>query len=269
MTCFLSRAGKESDDNLAFVRNRLLKSEADLTALLDLYRQMRRGRRVRDDETNPLCGMLKMSGVCRVESGLLMVRNRIYHQVFDVAWVEQHLPDAELRRQKAAFRRGLAMAGSLAGVIVSLMAGLTVLAVHNAHTAYARTKEAHDSALAERRSAIAAQQSATEAKRSESEKAWALKHAEGAKKIAEAAKIEAETKAIEALNAKTEAVRQTRRAQNAASAKRSRVKRQGSPPALPTLPASPRQQPRTTRCAAPPTRADKPTKPTAASTLPG
>ena len=182
---FLSHTGKESDDNLAFVRNRLLKSEADLAALLNLYRQMRRGKRVRDDETNPLCGILKMSGVCKVEAGLLLVRNRIYHQVFDAAWVEQHLPDAELRRQRQAFRRGLAMAGSLAGVIVSLMTGLTAWAIHNAHTADVRTKEAHDSAVAERLSKVAAQESATAAKRSESEKAAALTTAQAAKTEAE------------------------------------------------------------------------------------
>ena len=120
---------------MAFVRNRLLKSEADLSSLLDLYRQMRRGKRVPDDETNPLCGILKMSGVCKVEGGVLKARNRIYAHVFDAGWVEQHLPDAELRRQKRAFRRGLMLAGSVAGVIVGVMASLVVLAIRSADKA--------------------------------------------------------------------------------------------------------------------------------------
>src|SRR5207247_6990804 len=34
---FLTKAAQDSDDNLAFVRNRLLRSEADLAGLLDLY----------------------------------------------------------------------------------------------------------------------------------------------------------------------------------------------------------------------------------------
>src|SRR5262249_34189773 len=68
---FLTKAAQESDDNLAFVRNRLLRSEADIASLLDLYRKVRSGRRVPDDETNALCGILKLSGVAREEAGLL------------------------------------------------------------------------------------------------------------------------------------------------------------------------------------------------------
>ena len=99
---FLTHSAKEGDDNLAFVRNRLLKSEADLEALLDLYKKMRSGKRVADDETNPLCALLKLSGVAKVEGGLLKVRNRIYEHVFDREWVETHMPDAEKRRQREA-----------------------------------------------------------------------------------------------------------------------------------------------------------------------
>ncbi len=104
---FLSRAARDTDDNLAFVRNRLLRSEADLASLLDLYRKVRADKRVPDDETNPLCGILKLSGVVKEEDGLLKVRNLIYDRVFDSEWVVAHMPDAELRRQKAAFRLGV------------------------------------------------------------------------------------------------------------------------------------------------------------------
>ncbi len=123
---FLTHKAKESDDNLAFVRNRLLRSEADLPALLDLYRQMRAGKPVQDDETNPLCAVLKLSGVAKVESGQLKVRNRIYEHVFDQNWVEDHLPDAEKRRQREAYRRGVlrTLAASIAAVLI--LAGLAV-----------------------------------------------------------------------------------------------------------------------------------------------
>ena len=103
---FLCKAARESDDNLAFVRNRLLKSEADLPTLLDLYLQVWVGRKVRDDETNPLCGILRLSGAVGVERGLLRVRNRIYDRVFDRVWIRAHMPDAELQRQKRAYKRG-------------------------------------------------------------------------------------------------------------------------------------------------------------------
>jgi len=40
---FLSPAAREKDDNLLFVRERLLRGEADLASLLDLYAQQRGG----------------------------------------------------------------------------------------------------------------------------------------------------------------------------------------------------------------------------------
>ncbi len=104
---FLTHAAKESDDNLAFVRNRLLKSEANLASLLDMYVRVREGQSVPDDDTNALCGILKLSGVLKQEDGFLKVRNRIYNQVFDKEWVIAHMPDAELRRQQAAYRQGM------------------------------------------------------------------------------------------------------------------------------------------------------------------
>jgi len=114
---FLTHTAKESDDNLAFVRNRLLKSEVDLAALLDLYGKMRAGKRVTYDETNPLCPVLRLSGVAKVRDGQLGVRNRIYAHVFDREWVEAHMPDAEKRRQNTARRKGFLQAASLFGTI--------------------------------------------------------------------------------------------------------------------------------------------------------
>jgi WD40 repeat protein len=140
---FLTHTARESDDNLAFVRNRLLKSEADLASLLDLYGKMRSGRRVPDDETNPLCGILKMSGVARGEAGTLKVRNRIYEHVFDRRWIRQHLPDAERRRQRGAFVRGLALATAVSGVVLSVIGGLAVLAIQNARRANENARRAN------------------------------------------------------------------------------------------------------------------------------
>ena len=202
---FLSKAAQESDDNLAFARNRLLKSEADLPTLLDLYAQVWAGKRVRDDETNPLCSILRLSGVVAVKDGLLRVRCRIYDTVFDRNWIRAHLPDAELRRQKRAFRRGLLLAGGLASLILSAMTALTLWAIHNegmasvaarvaiSETARAdqnasealsnlrlanqKTQEAQESALAERHSAEVA-------KRSEMAKTAALIFAQKAEKKA-------------------------------------------------------------------------------------
>ena len=129
---FLSKSAQESDDNISFVRNRLLKSEVDLASLLDLYGKVRSGKQIRDDETNPLCGVLRLSGACRLEGDYLKVRNRIYDHVFDKHWVLSHMPDAELRRQRAAATKGRWQVGSIAAVVLIGMGGLTTLAIRNA-----------------------------------------------------------------------------------------------------------------------------------------
>ncbi len=115
---FLSPRARERDDNLLFVRERLLRSEADLVSLLELYDKVRRGKKVKDDETNPLVSILRLSGIVIAKQGLLKVRNQIYAQVFDGQWVADHLPNAELERQRRAFRRGQLRTAALAAAII-------------------------------------------------------------------------------------------------------------------------------------------------------
>jgi hypothetical protein len=139
---FLSPAAQEQDDNLILVRERLLRSEADLAGLLELYRQVRAGQRVKADDTNQLVGILRLSGITRLVDGRLEVRNLIYERVFDREWVITHMPDAELRRQRCAFRRGLLRASGVAAVIVAALAILSGMAVQNAALAQDRSQEA-------------------------------------------------------------------------------------------------------------------------------
>src|SRR5439155_21250823 len=124
MELFLSHRAQERDDNLLFVRERLLRSEADLVSLLDRYAGVCSGKRVPDSDTDPLCTILRLSGVTRVRDGRLQVRNRIYERVFDRAWVAAHMPGAEVRRQKAAYRRGLARASAVASLMLAVVSGL-------------------------------------------------------------------------------------------------------------------------------------------------
>src|SRR5207248_11201538 len=112
-----------------------LQSEANRASLLDLYRQVRCGKPVRLDDTNQLVSLLRLSGITRVEAGGLRVRNRIYERVFDRAWITQHMPDAELRRQRAAYQRGLWRATAVAAAVVILIAGLALAAVNQAQRA--------------------------------------------------------------------------------------------------------------------------------------
>jgi WD40 repeat protein len=123
---FFTNRAQELDDNLLFVRDSLLRSEEDKAALLDLYETVRRGKRMDDDHTNTLVNTLRLSGVTRTEDNRLKVRNRIYAHVFDKGWVERNMPGAELRRQRAAYRRGLGRAGLVGSVILLLIAALAV-----------------------------------------------------------------------------------------------------------------------------------------------
>lgn len=132
---FFTTRARERDDNLLFVRERMLKSEADRAALLDLYKKLRDHKRIKDDETNPLVSVLRLSGITRVAEGLLYVRNRIYYRVFDREWVLANLPDAEVFRQRAAYRRGLLRAAAVAAVIVTALGALSFVAIRQRNRA--------------------------------------------------------------------------------------------------------------------------------------
>src|SRR5262249_53896559 len=149
-------------------QDRLLRNDADRAALLDLYRQVRSGKRIPLDDTNPLVDLLRLSGIARPagrqnakgkmtkvgpsgagsffpfsffnlhSSGTLAVRNRIYRRAFDAGWVQQHMPDAELRRQRAAFRRGVFRTAAVAASLLAIVGGLSWTAVSRGQIAEAR-----------------------------------------------------------------------------------------------------------------------------------
>ena len=104
---FLSSRARDRDDNLLFVRERMLRSEVDTPGLLTIYERILEGKAVKDDETNPLISVLRLSGITRVDNGILKVRSRIYKEVFNDDWVTSNMPGAELRRQRVAYKRGL------------------------------------------------------------------------------------------------------------------------------------------------------------------
>jgi hypothetical protein len=103
---FLSRQARDRDGNLVFVRERMLRSEVDPAGLLYLYRKIRRGQRVPDNANDSLGNVLRLSGITRSVDGYFQVRNRIYHQVFDLNWIQENMPGAEVGRQRTAGRRG-------------------------------------------------------------------------------------------------------------------------------------------------------------------
>lgn len=79
------------------------KVVTDQQALLALYRQVREGQKIKDDDTEEVQNRLKLFGLVRTEIGNLEVRNRIYARVFNADWVEERLTKfdmAESRRQR-------------------------------------------------------------------------------------------------------------------------------------------------------------------------
>jgi len=137
---FLSNRARDRDDNLLFVRERMLRSEADTPSLLTLYERLLDGKAVKDDESNPLISVLRLSGITRVENGVLKLRSRIYKEVFNHDWVISNMPGAELRRQRAAYKRGLKRA--LAITLPLLLVGM-LFAYRNLYLARNTIAERH------------------------------------------------------------------------------------------------------------------------------
>jgi AAA domain-containing protein/PEGA domain-containing protein len=131
---FLAYRARERDDNLLFVRERMLRSEVETAGLLTLYGRIRTNKRVNDDETNPLITVLRLSGITRVDQGVLKVRNRVYYHVFDDAWVTSNLPDAELRRQRVAYWQGMKRAAAIAVPVLALVVGIGWEKLYRAET---------------------------------------------------------------------------------------------------------------------------------------
>jgi WD40 repeat protein len=107
----------------------MLRSEVDLPSLLEVYRQVFSKKNVKDDEANPLISVLRLSGIASSRKGALFARNRIYSRVFDAEWIRNNMPDAERRRQRSAYRRGMIRAATVGAIIVAIIASLAVIAV--------------------------------------------------------------------------------------------------------------------------------------------
>jgi hypothetical protein len=212
---FFSPRARERDDNLVFVRERLLRSEeVDRASLLHLYEQVCKRSDVPDDETSPLIGVLRLSGVTRSEGGYLYPRNRIYYRVFDRNWVIANMPDAELRRQRSAYRKGIWRAASVAAFVFVLIAGLAVAAVrernraeHNAQeleNTLARLRVALEEAQEQRERANQGQSDAESNQRvALAEKDRAIQAEKRASEDAARAHVAERTAAASAMRAKT------------------------------------------------------------------
>ncbi len=134
---YLDQRARDTDTNLADVGNRLLGrgdpnvgDEQRQDTLASYARLLRSG--IPDDESNPSCARIKMSGVTRLERGVLRPRNRIYRSVFGPEWIRENMPRQELRRQRRAFWKGVLRT---AGISATVLGVIGYLALNNARLA--------------------------------------------------------------------------------------------------------------------------------------
>ena len=150
---FLSPEAQNRDENLQFVRERILRGSADPAAVLDTYARVCRREKLTHEDHNPAHDELRLSGIVRVVDGYLQPRNRIYSQVFDLKWVRANLPEPEIIRERAAFRRGVSrvVGGAIAALLI--VGGIAVNAKRSADKATKAGKMAQAAAHREQRAA--------------------------------------------------------------------------------------------------------------------
>lgn len=93
---FFNSRARETDDNLLFVRERLLRTDADFVSLLNLYEQMLSGETIADNDQDDLINQVRLSGIVKEQGNTLTVRNRIYERVFNNEWILTVRPLAEI-----------------------------------------------------------------------------------------------------------------------------------------------------------------------------
>jgi hypothetical protein len=137
----------ESESNLQFVRDMLTKKAFDREAVLRMYRAVRSGHSVTDNELDLVASWLKLSGVVGRRAGVLQLRNAVYKTVFDEAWVRQN------QRLHVNWRRRLTRVASVLLVLTVLITiPLAVYAWRQKEDAEAQRDEAHRSRLIAERS---------------------------------------------------------------------------------------------------------------------
>jgi hypothetical protein len=96
---------KDEPEHLQTIRDRLLRNEHYAGALLKLVRQILQGIEVVADGSKEQIELL-LSGIAIEQNGQLQIKNRIYAEVFSLAWIEQQL--TKLRPYSSALQQWVA-----------------------------------------------------------------------------------------------------------------------------------------------------------------
>lgn len=80
------------DNNLQFVRDMLTRRAPSVQNVIKVYKKIRSGKQIADDEHSTIKSHLKLSGVIRSKNGVLIVRNKIYETIFNINWIKEVAP---------------------------------------------------------------------------------------------------------------------------------------------------------------------------------
>ena len=95
---FFTDEAVAKEGNLQFVGQRIAAS-GNKARLLRLYRDIYRGKTVASVEQSPSQNELKLYGLIQTDrNNRLVIRNRIYRQVFDEEWIKENQPEDTWRR---------------------------------------------------------------------------------------------------------------------------------------------------------------------------
>src|SRR6266508_6132651 len=89
-TLFLSDAAQQ-EDYIQFVNN-YVEASRERRQLMQLYKRVYAGKVVKDDKRSPAQNRLKLTGLVCANGGELHLRNEIYRQVFNTAWIKRNTP---------------------------------------------------------------------------------------------------------------------------------------------------------------------------------
>jgi len=189
---FLDPKARETNVNLSDVSNRILNGfddpngvEGYRTVILGRYQNIWQGKRVEDDESQRPLSILKLSGILKVEKGLLVVRNRVYGTVFGKDWISDNMPNAELRRQKIAFWEGVFKTAFISAVIFTAIGSFAFWALMEKQRAEEATQQLQEEIKTQ---ALTLEQAKYESQRANE----ALARATSEQKRAEQAELRAE-----------------------------------------------------------------------------
>lgn len=147
----LSPSNLQSEPNFADTERRVLAVELlgydaaeSRVRLLQTYQRVLAKENVEYRDDDPIAVELLLSGLVAIRGNRLVVRNRLYAELFNSAWITDHLPGAEVRRLAEAARRASRAAWTkaigLGTILIGLCGALALLAAQKNAAALANRR---------------------------------------------------------------------------------------------------------------------------------